>query len=168
MPSGSKRKPVINLPEEYKEAIDLGNILFPTLYEFENGLRIAVNKFLSTCYGPDWWETSLKFKREKIYKHSEEKKLQHDLMPWIGSSTRVKVLPIHLITLGELEEIVKAYESDCIPQLFSTMVFFLGHMDVVKRVRNLYSHMFPCITKDDCKLAKREILTLAEHINIRI
>jgi len=89
-------------------------------------------------------------------------------MPWIGASSRVSVLPIHLITLGQLEEIVKSYRSDCIPQLFPTIEFFLGHMEAIKRVRNLYSHMFPCITKDDCKLAKREIVTLAAHINSKL
>jgi hypothetical protein len=89
-------------------------------------------------------------------------------MPWIGTSARVPVLPIHLITLGQLEEIVKKYKPECIPQLFPTIEFFLGHMEVVKRVRNLYTHMFPCITRDDCDLAKREIKTLATHINTRL
>jgi hypothetical protein len=28
--------------------------------------------------------------------------------------------------------------------------------------------MFPCITKDDCRLAKREIITLASHINSKL
>jgi osmotically inducible protein OsmC len=62
-----------------------------------------------------------------------------------------------------LEEVVKRYRSDCIPELFPTIEFFLGHMEVIKRVRNLYSHMFPCITKQDCTLAKR-----GTHINSRL
>lgn len=86
-------------------------------------------------------------------------------MPWIGASARVQILPLHLVTLGHLEEIVKKYKPDCIPQLFPTLEFFLGHMEVIKRVRNLYTHMFPCITRDDCRTARREILTLATHIN---
>ncbi len=53
-----------------------------------------------------------------------------------------------MITLGQLEEIVKAYKSDCIPQLFPNIEFFVGHMELIKRVRNMYSHMFPCITRD--------------------
>jgi hypothetical protein len=89
-------------------------------------------------------------------------------MPWIGASARVTVLPVHLVTLGHLEEVVKRYRSDCIPELFPTIEFFLGHMEVIKRVRNLYSHMFPCITRQDCTLAKREILTLGTHINSRL
>lgn len=71
-------------------------------------------------------------------------------------------------TLGHLEEIVKAYQSDCIPELFPTIHFFLGHMECIKRVRNLYAHMFPCLTKDDGKLVRREIRTLAEQINAKL
>ena len=52
--------------------------------------------------------------------------------------------------------------------LGATIEFFLGHMEVIKRVRNLYAHMFPCITKADCTLAKREIRTLGTHINDRL
>jgi len=86
-------------------------------------------------------------------------------MPWIGSSSTVKLLPVHLITLGHLEEIVKAYRSDCIPELFPTLEFFLGHMELIKRVRNMYTHMFPCISRSDCQVAKTEIRTLALHLN---
>lgn len=150
------------------EAIELGDVLFPPLYELENGLRLAVYGFLESFYGPGWWDISLKNKRNRIWEYAEEQRTGHDAMPWIGNSSRVKILPIHLITLGQLEEIVKAYELDCIPQLFPSMVFFLGHMEVIKKVRNLYTHMFPCITKQDCDLAKREIKTLAPAINARL
>lgn len=63
---------------------------------------------------------------------------------------------------------MKKYRSDCIPQLFPTMEFFLGHMECIKRVRNLYAHMFPCLTDNDSRLVRREITTLAEHINTRL
>jgi hypothetical protein len=168
MPRKNKYKRTIKIPYAYIEAIEFGNILFPSLYELENGLRFAINNHLSTCYGTNWWELSLKGKLPTIWDYADEQRQRHDAMPWIGSSTRVVVLPIHLITLGHLEEIVKKYSSDCIPQLFPTIEFFLGHMEVVKRVRNLYTHMFPCITKGDCDLAKREIKTLASHINARL
>jgi len=62
-------------------------------------------------------------------------------MPWIGDSDIVEVLPIHRVTLGHLEEIVKKFQSDRIPELFPTLEFFLGHMEIIKRVRNLYSHV---------------------------
>lgn len=159
---------IVKIPQEYFEAVELGNILFPQLFQFENGLRLAVNKFLSTCYGPDWWEVSLKVQLPDIYKYAEDQEHRRHSMPWIGSSARVVVLRIHLITLGQLEEIVKKYSSECIPDLFPTLEFFLGHMEVIKRVRNLYSHMFPCIARADCQTAKREIRTLAMHINTRL
>jgi len=89
-------------------------------------------------------------------------------MPWIGDSPRTPVLPIHMITLGHLEEIVKVYQSEVISDLFPNMHFFLGHMDCIKRVRNLYTHMFPCLTGNDAQLAKREIRTLASHINLKL
>jgi hypothetical protein len=150
------------------EAVDLGNVLFPSLYEFENGLRLAIHKFLTTCYGPDWWDVSLKNRLTTVHDYASDQQKKRDAMPWIGASSRVDVLPIHLVTLGHLEEIVKRYKSDCIPQLFPTIEFFLGHMEVIKRVRNLYTHMFPCITKDDCSVAKREIRTMSSHINARL
>jgi len=159
---------LIRIPQEYLEAIDLGNILFPSFYQFENGFRIVLDSFLSALYGTDWWSLSLQTNLPTIYKYSEDQRTKMDAMPWIGDSTRVKVLPVHLVTLGHLEEIVKKYRSDCIPELFPTIEFFLGHMEVIKRVRNLYAHMFPCMTKDDCKLAKREILTLGAHLNSRL
>lgn len=161
----SKYKRIIKIPSAYLEVIDLGNILFPSLYQFENGLRLVIQNYLSTCYGPDWWDISLKTRLINIWNYADEQQRRCNLMPWIGASARVQILPIHLITLGQLEEIVKKYKSDCIPQLFPTIEFFLGHMEVIKRVRNLYTHMFPCITKVDCTLARREILTLASHIN---
>lgn len=159
---------VVHIPREYLEAIELGNILFPSLFQLENGLRLAIHHHQTVCYGTDWWEVSLRLKLPLIFEYAENQQKKRDAMPWIGASSRVTVLPIHLVTLGHLEEIVKKYQSDCIPELFPTLEFFLGHMESIKRVRNLFSHMFPCITKDDCKLAKREILTLAAHINFKL
>ena len=168
MPTRPKPRRIVKIPPAYLEAIVLGNVLFPSLYQLENGLRIAIYDYLTICYGPNWWDISLKTNLSTIWNYADEQQKRHDAMPWIGASSRVQVLPIHLITLGHLEEIVKKYKSDCIPQLFPTIEFFLGHMETIKRVRNLYTHMFPCITKDDCALAKREIKTLASHINARL
>jgi hypothetical protein len=159
---------IVRIPAEYFDALDIGNILFPSLYQFENGLRILLDSYLTTCYGSDWWEASLKAKRYTIFEYAEAQKKKLDAMPWIGSSSVVKVLPVHLVTLGHLEEIVKAYSSDCIPELFPTLDFFTGHMELIKRVRNMYSHMFPCISRSDCKIAKSEIRVLASHINSRL
>lgn len=156
------------MPAEYLLAIEMGNLLFPSLFQFENGLRLLIHNFLSQCYGKDWWIASLKSQLDKVYQYAENQKNRMDNMPWIGDSAIVEVLPIHLVTLGQLEEIVKRYHSECIPELFPTMEFFLGHMEVIKRVRNLYSHMFPCITRGDVRLAKREILTLCSHINAKL
>jgi hypothetical protein len=158
----------VKLPAEYLEAIDLGNALFPSLYQFENGLRLLLNSFLVTCYGVDWWNASLKLKLRNVFDYAENQQKKMDAMPWIGSSSAVPVLPIHLVTLGHLEEVVKAYRSECIPQLFPTLEFFLGHMDLIKRVRNMYSHMFPCISRTDVQFAKSEIRILASHINSKL
>jgi hypothetical protein len=165
-PRRSKR--IVRLPAEYFAAMDVGNLLFPALYQFENGLRIALDSFLQTCYGPDWWDASLKGRLNNTFVYAEGQRKKLDAMPWIGDSSAVKVLPVHLITLGQLEEIVRAYQSDCIPQLFPNIEFFVGHMELIKRVRNMYSHMFPCITKEDCQIAKSEIRVLARHINSRL
>jgi hypothetical protein len=164
----SKPRRIISIPEPYFEVLELGNILFPSLYQFENGLRLMIHNYLTTCYGNEWWEISLKFKLPGVYEYSSDQKKKHDAMPWIGASSRVIIFPIHLVTLGHLEEIVKKYQSECIPQLFPTIEFFLGHMEVIKRVRNMYTHMFPCITRKDCTIAKREISTLSAHINSRL
>ncbi len=164
----SRIRRLVLIPKNYLEVQELGNILFPSLYQFENGLRIMIHDYLATCYGAEWWEKSLKFKLPRVYEYSEDQKKKRDAMPWIGDSSRVTILPIHLITLGHLEEIIKKYKSDCIPQLFPTIEFFLGHMEVIKRVRNMYTHMFPCITRSDCTTARREISTLAVHINSRL
>lgn len=159
---------LVRIPKDYLEVIDLGNVLFPALYQFENGLRLAIHGFLTVCYGSDWWDVSLQPLLPNIFAYAERQKAKMDAMPWIGASSKVAVLPVHLVTLGQLEEIVKRYRSDCIPDLFPSLDFFTGHMEVIKRVRNLYSHMFPCITRHDCTLAKREIQTLASHINDRL
>jgi hypothetical protein len=170
MPKGRKHSihRIVRIPETYLEAIPFGNILFPSLFQFENGLRIIIHNHLATCYGNDWWDISLKPRLSGVFEYALDQQKKRDAMPWIGDSSRVKVLPIHLVTLGHLEEIVKKYQSDCIPQLFPTLEFFLGHMESIKRVRNLYSHMFPCLTRNDCRLARREILTLATHINSKL
>lgn len=159
---------IVKIPIEYLEGVELGNILFPSLFQFENGLRLAVNSFLTTCYGRNWWDDSLKFELPAIFEYAEEQERKRHSMPWIGASARVQVLRLHLITLGQLEEIVKKYKSECIPQLFPTIEFFLGHMEVIKRVRNMYTHMFPCITREDCRTAKREVTTLAKQINSKL
>ncbi len=148
--------------------MDAANVLFPALYQFENGLRIALDSFLQTCYGSDWWNASLKGRLSNTFFYAEEQRKKLDAMPWIGDSSAVQVLPVHLITLGQLEEIVKVYKSDCIPQLFPNIEFFVGHMELIKRVRNMYSHMFPCITHEDCQIAKSEIRVLSRHINSRL
>lgn len=168
MSSRSSIRRIIKIPKEYLEAVELGNVLFPSLFQLENGLRLAINNHLTVCYGPDWWMLSLQPRLPQIYDYAQTQQTKQGTMPWIGASSRVPVLPIHLVTLGHLEVIIKSYRSDCIPQLFPTLEFFLGHMEAIKRVRNLFSHMFPCITKDDCRLAKREIITLASHINSKL
>jgi hypothetical protein len=162
-----KIRRIVKIPQEYLETVELGNILFPSLYQFENGLRLAIHHFLTECYGTNWWEVSLKPALPTIHQYAEDQQAKRNSMPWIGDSARVPILPVHLITLGHLEEIVKKYRSDCIPQLFPTLEFFLGHMDVIKRVRNLYTHMFPCLTRSDCRTATREVATLCECINAR-
>jgi hypothetical protein len=159
---------IIKLPAPYFEALDLGNLLFPPLYQFENGLRVLLDGYLKTCYGTNWWDVSLRAKLPTVFDYAENQKKKLDAMPWIGDSTVVTVLPVHLVTLGHLEEIVKAYQSDCIPELFPNMHFFLGHMELIKRVRNMYSHMFPCITRDDCRDTRSEIRILARHINSKL
>jgi hypothetical protein len=158
-------KRVVRLPVEYSEAMELGYFLFPAFYQFENGLRIALDSFLKTCYGQDWWNVSLQAKLNGIFVYAENQRKKLDAMPWIGDSSAVTVLPVHLITLGQLEEIVRKYQSDCIPDLFPNIEFFVGHMELIKRVRNMYSHMFPCITRQDCQDAKSEIRVLSRHIN---
>ncbi len=159
---------IVRIPKEYFEVIQLGNVLFPVLYQFENGLRLAIHHYLATCYGVDWWKTSFQAQLPDIFRYEDTQRNRMAAMPWIGASARVNVLPVHLVTLGHLEEIIKKYQSDCIPELFPTLEFFLGHMEVIKRVRNLYSHMFPCITQEDTRLARREILTLASHLNSKL
>jgi hypothetical protein len=88
-----------------------------------------------TCYGPDWWDVSLKGRLSKTFVYAETQLKKLDAMPWIGDSSVVKVLPVHLITLGQLEEIVRVYQSDCIPQLFPNIEFFAGHMELITAVQ---------------------------------
>lgn len=167
-PRRHRPRRIVRIPSEYLDALDLADAIFPSLYQFENGLRIVIHNYLGTCYGSDWWDASLRTKLSTVFEYAENQKKKLDVMPWIGASSTVKVLPVHLITLGQLEEIVKAYRSDCIPELFPTLEFFLGHMELIKRVRNMYSHMFPCISRGDCQVARTEIRTLALHINSKL
>jgi len=150
------------------DVIPIGERLFSPIFQFENGLRLAIHRYLSEFYTGSWWEVSLKTRLPDVYKYAEDMRARKDRMPWIGDSASVTLLPIHLVTLGQLEEIVKAYRSECIPDLFPSTEFFLGHMECVKRVRNLYAHMIPCLTRKDERVLKREILTLCEHINTRL
>lgn len=159
---------LVNIPLAYLGAIPHGTSLFSPLYQFENGLRLMIHHFLVECYGDDWWNASLKGKLPDVHSYAERQKASQGKMPWIGASAAVEVLPIHLVTLGHLEEIVKSYQSECIPELFPNLTFFLGHMECIKRVRNIYSHMFPCLTQGDVRLARREIRTLTDHINARL
>jgi len=159
---------MVKIPAPYFESLDLSYLLYPSFYQFENGLKIVIDSFLKTCYGPDWWNTSLRVRREGIFEYAANQRRRLDSMPWIGDSASVEVLPIHLITLGQLEEVVKEYRSECIPDVFPNIEFFLGHMEVIKRVRNMYSHMLPCITRTNCADARSEIRILARHINAKL
>lgn len=159
---------ILRIPREYLEAIPIGARLFPELFQFENGLRLVIHKYLTSCYGANWWDESLKLRRSTIHDYAEGQKTKRSYMPWIGDSSRTTVLPIHSVTLGQLEEIVKAYQSECIPELFPSLDFFTGRMEIIKRVRNLFSHMYPCITDRDVTVAKRDIKTLCEHIATKL
>jgi len=75
---------LIRLPEEYLEVIALGNVLFPSFYQFENGFRVLLNSYLSTLYGVDWWNLSLKTKLPRIHEYADEQKTKLGAMPWIG------------------------------------------------------------------------------------
>jgi len=159
---------MLRIPQEYVDLIPAGERLFSPIFQSENGLRLAVHNFLSQCYGNNWWEASLKVRLPDIYKYVEDVKTKKDLMPWIGDSICVTILPIHQITLGQLQKIVETYRSECIPDLFPTLDFFSGHMEIIKRVRNLYAHMVPCLTRKEERVARREMLTLCEHINTKL
>ncbi|MFI5449645.1 MAG: hypothetical protein ACHQ03_07770 [Candidatus Bathyarchaeia archaeon] len=165
--ASKKYRRIINIPVDYLDVIPIGAQLFPIFYEFENALRLAIDKHLTVLYG-DWWEKKLKYDLPYIYDYAERAKEKHNKMPWIGDSARVTTLPIHNVTLGHLEEIVKRYQSECIPQLFPTLHFFLGHMDLIKLVRNLYAHMFPCLTVSDARLARSEIITLCANLRSKV
>jgi len=172
MPEGKKkqirRRRILRIPFEYLDAIPIGSSVFPTLFQFENGLRLATYKHLSVCYGENWWEEKLKQDLPKIYQYVEDQKAKKSYMPWIGDSSKATLLPIHSITLGQLEQIIIYYKSECITELFPSIEFFMGHMEIIKRVRNLFSHMYPCLTRHDIVVAKREIKTLCEHIEKKI
>jgi hypothetical protein len=162
------RNKLIKLPTEYFDSMVYGEKVFAPLYQLENGLRIIVDRHLSACYGADWWNVSLRVKLPNTHDYAATIVAKMARMPYIGDSTSVAVKPIHLITLGQLEEILRTYKSDCIPELFPTIEFFVGHMEIIKRVRNLFSHMFPCMSSNDVARVKREIKTLSEHINEKI
>jgi len=166
--SRGRLRRAIKLPAEYFEAVEITSVLFSPLYRFENGLRILLDGYLTTCYGANWWSASLKAKLPKVFEYSEDQQKKLDAMPWIGDSNAVAILPIHLVTLGHLEEIIKAYQSECIPQLFPNLTFFLGHMELIKRIRNMYTHMFPCISRSNCQDARSEIRILGKHINSKL
>lgn len=167
MTAKRKYRVIIGIPDEYLTAVPIGTQLFPALYQFENALRLAVDKHLELCY-TDWWENKLKFDLPDIYDYAEDIKQKHSKMPWIGDSARVTIRPIHNITLGQLGQIVEYYKSECIPELFTTLDFFTGHMILIKLVRNLYTHMFPCLTSQDAKLARNEITTLCASLKSKI
>ena len=78
-----RRKPtLIRIPDEYLEAIDLGNVLFPSFYQFENGFRILLDAYMASCYGADWWNLSLQQELPKIYEYSLDQRKKMDAMPW--------------------------------------------------------------------------------------
>ena len=158
---------LVSLPDEYFEAIKTGTPAFSTLFQFENALRSLINKFFVDLYGEDWWERSLKVKLPKVYEYVEDQKKKSSYMPWIGDSGGVELTPLHSTTLGQLEQIVTKYQFECIPLLFPTLEFFTGHMLVIKKVRNLFSHMYPCINKSDIATLKREVKTLIDHIEAK-
>jgi len=159
---------IVKIPKEYFEVIEKAERLFELLYQFENGLRLAIYNFLTSSYGSNWWDVSLKNNLPTIYEYANDKIKRRRYMPYIAESTLVKPFPMHYVTLGHLEEIVKKYRSDCIPGLFPSIDFFMGHMYLIKEIRNLFCHMFPGITNKDVQYARNAIKLLAEHINIRL
>ena len=130
---------ILKIPTEYFDVVQLGNVLFPALYQFENGLRLATHHHLTVCYGPDWWKLSLQTKLPDIFKYEETQRTRMAVMPWIGASARVAVLPVHLITLGHLEQIITKYQSDCIPELFP--LFYRPHASDQARSQPLRTHV---------------------------
>lgn len=166
----SRPRRLLRIPFEYIDAIVIGRRALSDIFQFENGLRLVINRQMVAFYGKDWWETSLKLKPklQNIYDYVEDQKLRKNKMPWIGDSQRVELLPLHAITLGQLEQVVIQYKSDLVPELFPTIEFFTGHMEVIKRVRNLFAHMYPCITENDVRAAKREIMTLCDHLRTKL
>jgi hypothetical protein len=159
-------KTFITLPEAYSKAIVIANPFFKDLFEFENILKLTIHKYLS-MWDDNWWENSLKHKKSEIYKYVDDLKKKKSNMPWIGDSAETELYEIHHVTLGQLEEIVKTYKSECIPEIFPTLDFFTGHMLIIKKVRNLFAHMHPCISQKDISTAKREMHTLNEHLFIK-
>lgn len=167
-PKKRRQKRILPIPKPYVEAIKEGTPAFSPLFQFENALRLVVDRHMQTCYGPNWWDTKVQHDLPRTYQYAEDVKQSSLKMPWIGASSRVATIPLHAITLGQLEEIIIYYRADCIPAIFHRLDFFTGHMDVIKRVRNLFSHMHPCIDNQDVRVLKREITTLCDDLRSKL
>jgi len=158
----------LSLPASYRISFSVGEEFFRAIFQYENSLRLTIYNFFKEQYGHDWWENKLKKDLEEIYKYAEDRELERKKKPVFGNSTRVELLPIHYVTLGHLNEIVIAYKSDCIPELFPDIRYFERQAKLIKKFRDLCFHVFPGINDEDWLTVKMPINELSKHLEYRL
>jgi hypothetical protein len=158
----------LKLPANYRKSFIIGEEFFRAIFQYENALRLVINNFLKEQYGSEWWELKVKNDLSVIYEYARDRENDRKKKPVFGDSDNVELLPIHYVTLGQLNEIVIAYKSDCIPELFPDIKYFERQAKSIKKFRDLCSHFFPGINDEDWSTVKKPINELSKHLEYRL
>lgn len=159
----NRKQEKINIPKEYINTLKNAKELYGHVFNFEIGLRLAIDKHLTEWVGKEWWDIKLARDMPDIFKYAEKHKKETCI-----NKVDKSIHNIHFITLGHLSEIVKKYKETFIPEVFPNLHVFLGHIEYIIKIRNCCCHMHPNIDKEYIKLLKAETLILSNIINSNI
>jgi hypothetical protein len=115
----------------------VGSKLYWKLYAIENTVRIVIHSVLSAQLGPNWWGVAVD---STIAKNASQARARYAAKP---KNANPGISDIHLVTLKELTEILRANSHQFIPVVPDTNNW-IATLESIRVPRNLVGHMnFP-------------------------
>ncbi len=145
-------------PVHAKQAKEMAEKVYPTLYVFENSARDVIARVLEAAYGPEWWTKAVP---KDVRERAAKRKGAEQKDAWHGSKRGLREIDYTL--LPELARIVRARWED-FKHLFPRQSWFeelvSGDMNVPRRV---IAHMHP-LDKGDVRMIETAFRKWAKQL----
>jgi len=145
--------------ERLLEARDMAAI-YPLLCVLENSIREVVDRFMSSNYGNNWWNSKApKGLRDTVSNRMSDEKRNS----W---HQRRGARPIDYLDLDQLPALMRKIEKEVVPNIIPSLEWFTQFVDEVYKSRCVICHMNP-LDKDNIEAVKLRFRQWQKQINAK-